>query len=209
MTQITGTCYQCGSRLDLVACIPDVEARHAMAALADAVGGAAGRRILSYIAAFGDGTTPLPWPRVQQIASELAPLIHSPTVTLDGKHIPTTPAIWQQGITTLLAKPDLRRPLGSHALLVRIVGGIAEKHAQEQEDKQIDRARAGAHRTGTPTHPGPRSVIDLAASHLRGEIATLESLIAVDPGNSTLIDQLARLRSRLPQTTHAEETPHA
>lgn len=146
-----GICYECQRQIDLAGCIPDAEARGALLAIAEAVGGELGRVAVRYVALFGPAKSVMGWGPFRQRTQELGALIAAGAVSWDDVTRPATPAMWREGMEIILGKPELRRPLANHNLLRTIVFGIADKQDAQQERERHQEALKGAHMQGRQT----------------------------------------------------------
>ena len=213
-----GICYVCSSPIDLAGCIPDAEARGALVAIAEAVGGEFGRVIVRYIALFAPEKSVMSWSAFRTRTAELGELVAAGRVEWEGVIRPATRAYWQEGAEIILGKPDLSRPLKNHNLLRKIVFGIADKKDASAERMRHENALAGrrhapdGHSPQGVAPPEPRPSDGVAAiRELAGDVRSLQMLytqIAAsnmgDPRLAELQQQIDEKRARLNQLKRRE-----
>jgi hypothetical protein len=100
------------------------------------------------------------WDRSADLFREVKELISSGRVQWKGQDLPAPLDYWLNGMETLLAKDDLRRPLGNHNYLKAVVAGMSEQAAATIEQQRITGGRGetaiGAPRSLSPS-PSPAS----------------------------------------------------
>lgn len=146
-------CPVCGTRIPLEVWLACTATREAFSALA---GLHPSNRLpwtaMRYAALFGPVKQTMRWERIADVLREIGQLISSGRVDWKGTDLPAPLDYWLQGMDTLLAKDDLRRPLANHNYLRAVVAGMSEQSAATSEQKRITGGR-GETPIGAPAVP--------------------------------------------------------
>lgn len=154
---ISATCPHCAFQGGVEAFFVDAEGKRLAAVLAD-VPQECGRAVIGYLGLFKPAKTALRTARAVKLASEVKDLIAAGTVCKDergGVRRPASPAMWTQGIETMLAQREsLSLPLESHGYLRAVVFGIADKIDAAAERDRESKARDARSETTRISGPG-------------------------------------------------------
>ena len=135
-------CPCCNVQLPMEAWIAHQGAREAFLALA---GLHPSMRLpyttMRYVGLFGPRKQTMRWDRIADLFREVKDLIGTGRVAWKGQDLPAPLDYWLNGMETLLAKDDLRRPLGNHNYLKAVVAGMSEQAAATIEQKRITGGR--------------------------------------------------------------------
>jgi hypothetical protein len=136
------TCPACLAEYGLEAALGQDDARGVLRELARCPLDAAGRKaLLRYVAMFAPARQRLRWSRVEALLGELNGWIEAGRIERHGRLWATPPAAWRTAVETLEAKPDLRRPLKGHGLLLEILAGQSDRMEGDAERRAEDRKR--------------------------------------------------------------------
>lgn len=135
-------CPCCNVQLPLEAWIAHQGAREAFLALA---GLHPSMRLpyttMRYVGLFGPRKQTMRWDRIADLFREVKELISTGRVAWKGLDLPAPLDYWLNGMETLLAKDDLRRPLANHNYLKAVVAGMSEQAAATIEQQRITSGR--------------------------------------------------------------------
>ena len=142
MTLPIVACPCCNVQLPLEAWIAHQGAREAFLALA---GLHPSMRLpyttMRYVGLFGPRKQTMRWDRIADLFREVKELISSGRVQWKNADLPAPLDYWLNGMETLLAKEDLRRPLANHNYLKAVVAGMSEQAAATIEQQRITGGR--------------------------------------------------------------------
>lgn len=145
----TVACPVCLAEYGLEVALGQDDARGVVRELARCPGDAATRKaLLRYCALHAPASQRLRWNRVEAILAEINGWMETARITRDGRVWAAPPSIYLAAIETIEAKPDLRRPLKGHGLLLEILSGMSSKSEAAAERAQHTRA-AGHTAIGT------------------------------------------------------------
>lgn len=145
---IQATCPHCAFQGGVEAFFSNADGKR-LAAVTAELPPECGRAVIAYLGLFKPLKTGLRMARAIKLASEVAALIKAGSVCKDersGVRRPASPAMWAQGIETMLAQRDaLTLPLESHGYLRSVVFGVADKADAATERQREADAQAGKH----------------------------------------------------------------
>ena len=188
MTLPIVACPCCNVQLPLEAWIAHQGAREAFLALA---GLHPSMRLpyttMRYVGLFGPRKQTMRWDRIADLFREVKELISTGRVAWKGQDLPAPLDYWLNGMETLLAKEDLRRPLGSHNYLKAVVAGMSEQAAATIEQQRITGGRGETpvgHADARPDRsPKPvRSETEAKPDRHRAPVSLTETLKTLNLG---------------------------
>ncbi|MFC1524644.1 hypothetical protein ACFL6N_07630, partial [Thermodesulfobacteriota bacterium] len=92
---------------------------------------------LQYLTLFRPAKSALSWKKALRIIKELAVLIGSGSVQIEGKVSRPCPArIWAAAIDEMLVNPGIKRPLKNHNYLRQVAWGMADNEDAAAETRQ-------------------------------------------------------------------------
>ena len=169
-------CPCCNVQLPLEAWIAHQGAREAFLALA---GLHPSMRLpyttMRYVGLFGPRKQTMRWDRIADLFREVKELIGSGRVAWKAQDLPAPLDYWLNGMETLLAKDDLRRPLTNHNYLKAVVAGMSEQASAAIEQKRISGGR-GETPVGHTPRPSPPAPLPLAGEGRKSRKAAPVSL---------------------------------
>lgn len=176
-------CPSCNAEMDLDVLLAHEEGRHVLAQLLQ-LGVPMGALLVRYVGLFRPGKRALSMSRTLSLLAELWPDMQRQAITRKGRDWPTTPALWQQAIETVLAARDkgtLTPPLTSHGYLYEVLLGLVDK-AEGQAERERESAQRGRAHVG-----GPLSLDALmeAAGQTLAPAAAPPALVIAAPAPST------------------------
>ncbi|PJJ96446.1 hypothetical protein CO615_10785 [Lysobacteraceae bacterium NML75-0749] len=142
------TCPHCAFQAEIEAFFSDDDGKRLAAVVADLPPECA-RALLRYLRLFKPARQGLRMARAVKIAQEVRILIERGTVARDertGVHRPVSPAMWAEGMETMLdQRGKLTLPLDGHGYLRAVVFGLADKADAQAERQREEHARSGQH----------------------------------------------------------------
>ena len=142
------TCPHCAFSAEIEAFFAEDDGKRLAAVVAD-LPPECGRALLRYLRMFRPAKQGLRMARAVKLAQEVRALIERGTVARDertGVHRPASPAMWAEGMETMLdQRQKLTLPLEGHGYLRAVVFGLADRADAQAERQREEHARSGQH----------------------------------------------------------------
>lgn len=173
------SCPCCNVQLPLEAWLAHAATREAFLALA---GLHPSMRLpmtcLRYVGLFAPRRQTMRWDRIADLLAEVRALIAAGTVEWKHQTLPAPLDYWLAGMENMLARPDLKTPLGNHNYLKAVVAGMSEGSEARAESRALAQARgetpvghSAAQASSPPKtqaeRPAPRGM----PAHIRDQLA--------------------------------------
>lgn len=147
-------CPVCHAEYGLEVALGQDDARGVVRELARCPGDAATRKaLLRYCALFSPEKQRLRWSRVEALLAEINDWMEAGRIERNGRLWAAPAAAFLHAIEAIEAKPDLRRPLKGHGLLLEIIASQSNsaeaKSERQREDSLAGRTPVG----GVPSSP--------------------------------------------------------
>jgi len=148
------TCPCCGARQSLEACLQDEAAREAVAAALNLPKPLSGL-VIRYLALFRPQKNALSWHKAASVLKELNDVITKGRIKRGGRDWVVTQDMWVAALEQVVSRDGITRPLKSHAYLLEVVAGLANKTEGQSERKKETQAkqRVKVHIAGDANKP--------------------------------------------------------
>lgn len=144
-------CPCCNVQLPLEAWIAASSTREAFLALAELHPSLRlPKTALRYVGLFAPIKQTMRWERIADLLLEVREMVSTGRVEWKHQSLAAPLDYWLAGMETLLAKSDLRRPLGSHNYLKAVVAGMSEQAVAGDEQRRIAGGRGETHSPSPP-----------------------------------------------------------
>jgi len=158
-------CPCCYALHELDALVADVDARRALARLADC-GGALTSAAVAYLGCFRPKQRVLSWARFTRLLDELAAAVEAGSIRRKGRDWTVTREQWVEALHIVVGRRDagaLELPLKNHAYLYEVAAGLADK-AEAAAEREVEAARRNRAPRPAPAEGGAQHI----AEHVSG-----------------------------------------
>lgn len=177
-------CQTCGSCNSLDTLVPNVDAREAIAEIAE-ISGPLASALLRYLGLFRPAQRQLSFGRVATLLAELKPMILEARIHRNGRAYAAPRDVWIEAIDHMLASRDrLTLPLKSHGYLLEIIIGQIHKAEQAAEAKRESNRAGHTPVGGHAPRPAPEPEPETKPASKETIAKTLAAAKAITKGNA-------------------------